>query len=380
MAVSPDQTGISSGSLDGAPPVLIQKSDSWPIFAPPDALLYLRDGALVMRRFDPGSRRVLGEPVQLASDVNFVRQSGRIMASASEHVLAFNAGRQPEGEIVWISREGKPLGVIGEPGAYNGPQISPDQKLVAVSRTDQQTGMSDVWTTDLATGVMSRLTYEPAIAGDRVWSPDGQSMAFWTRRKGKTDFYQHTLGTREATVVYESPEDSKWLDDWGPGFLLFHRDNAVYRLPLTGDRTPQRIIQSPAAVDQVKISKDGRYLAYGSVASGRWEVYVAPIAAPDRHRQVSSQGGGQPRWRKDGRELYYITSDGVVMAVDVTPSAAPDAPPGVSAPKRLFQSPLERTNMTSDHYDVAADGSKFIFVQPLANAQRPSVTVVVNWK
>ena len=121
----------------------------------------------------------------------------------------------------------------------------------------------------------------------------------------------------------------------------------------------------------------GRFVAYGSNASGRWEVYVAALASPNRRRQISSEGGGQAHWRRDGKEIFYLTADGAVMSVDVSLEGDGD----FAAPKRLFQSVLSRPTMNTDEYDVTSDGKRFIFVQPGADSSDTSaVTVVVNWK
>ncbi|HEX7778674.1 MAG TPA: hypothetical protein VF424_05525 [Vicinamibacterales bacterium] len=151
----------------------------------------------------------------------------------------------------------------------------------------------------------------------------------------------------------------------------------LFALPHSGERKPRLILESTPLLDQAQVSPDGRFVTYGSNASGRWEVYVAALASPNRRRQISSEGGGQAHWRRDGKEIFYLTADGAVMSVDVSLEGDGD----FAAPKRLFQSVLSRPTMNTDEYDVTSDGKRFIFVQPGADSSDTSaVTVVVNWK
>ena len=126
-------------------------------------------------------------------------------------MIVYRTGALQRSQLAWFDRDGKSLGVLGEAAVYTGVRISPDGKLVATGRLDPRSGVPDLWTTNLATGITRRLTYEPTGAGDRIWSPDGRSVAFWSRRKGKTDLYHQAVGARDAEVPYESPEDGKWL-------------------------------------------------------------------------------------------------------------------------------------------------------------------------
>jgi Tol biopolymer transport system component len=372
-----DRTGIYLGSLDGAPPAFVTASESIPAYLPSGHLLLIREGALLAQPFDAGSRRATGDAVQIADGVFGNSSSGRASIAAAANVIMYRTGALQRTQLAWFDRDGKSLGMLGEPAVYSGVRLSPDGKLVAAARPDARSGVTDLWTINLATGITSRLTYEPTGAGDRIWSPDGRSVAFWSRRKGKTDLYHQAVGARDPEVLYESPEDGKWLDDWSREFLLFHMGGRLFALPHSGERKPRLILESTPLLDQAQISPDGRFVAYGSNASGRWEVYVAALPSPNRRRQISSEGGGQAHWRRDGKEIFYLTADGAVMSVDVSLAGDGD----FAAPKRLFQSVLSRPTMSTDEYDVTSDGKRFIFAQPGADSSDTSaVTVVVNWK
>ena len=373
-----EATGVYAAALDGGAPTFIVRTDSQPQYAN-GFLLYVREGTLFAQQFDADRRSVSGIPIQIAEGLPTALATGRSPISAAGHVLAHRTGAPVNAELAWYDRGGKSAETVGDPGAIGGVRISPDGRLLAVSRRDSAGGQTQIWTTDLSTGITSRLTFEAAMMGDRMWAPDGRSVAYWTRRKGKTDLYHHALGARDAVPLYESPEDAKWLDDWSGDDLVFHRAADLFALPLSGDRKPRLVLSSPPLVDQAQVSPDRRFVAYGSNASGRWEIYVAPYPGGGAARQVSSQGGGQPHWRGDGKELIYLTLDGAVMSVSVTADSTGPLPV-FGSPTRLFQSPLLRPVTTTDEYDVTRDGQRFLFVRRKEEPRdEVPITVSVNW-
>jgi Tol biopolymer transport system component len=378
-ATDPDRTGIYvvDSAATPATPIFVAKSDSAASYAE-GRLLFVRDSALLAQPFDAHTRRTTGDPFAVVSGFANPGASGVRPFSIGANVLAYRAAARREAELAWYDRHGTLAGIAAGPGAVQGVRLSPDNRKLAYARIDPRTGQQDTWIIDLDTGVDSRLTNEPTGSGDRFWSPDGRSVGFWSRRKGKTDLYHHALGAREAELLYESPEEGKWLDDWLPGLLLFHMAGRLFSLPLEGERKPKLVVDSPPFIDQAQATRDGRFLAYGSNSSGRWEVYVAPMSAPDRRRQVSLNGGGQAHWRADGKELYYLATDGTLMSVTMKSEGA-GGPPEFTAPTRLFQSPIMRPAMTVDEFDVTSDGKRFLFVRPLGDGADLSLTVSINW-
>jgi Tol biopolymer transport system component len=381
VAANTQGTGLYLADVDATPvtPMYLTKADSAAVYSQSGHLLFLRDGALLAQPFDAGSRRTTGDPKIVATGFANPGETGQARFAIGANVLAYRTGARPDTELVWLNRSGATVGLVGEPGPLGGLRISPDGGTVAFARMDPRTDRYDIWTIDLATGIPSRLTNEPTGVGDRVWSPDGRSVAYFSRRKGKTDLYYQTVGARDAELIFESPEEGKTPDDWFGDSFLFHRASQLFVLPMKGERKPRLLLESPPLVDEAQVTRDGRFVAYGSNSSGRWEVYVAPMATPDRRRQVSAGGGGQAHWRGDGKELFYLTSDGALMSVAMKSEGAAGNPPEFGAPVRLFQSPNPRPSMTSDEYDVTRDGKKFLFVRPRGPAPQQFVTVSVNW-
>jgi hypothetical protein len=202
--------------------------------------------------------------------------------------------------------------------------------------------------------------------------------------KGKRDFYRQAIGARSLTAVYESDEDPKWLDDWSADgrYALYHlpRPGKLFALSLTGPARPTLLAEANG-FEGAHFSPDGRWVAYQQSDGGEYEVWVASFPAFDNRRRISPRGGGQAFWRRDGKELFYLTPDGKMMSVAVVPD--PGSPGGTEfrAPVELFASPLTRPVLTTDQYSVTADGQRFLFMKPQREMGIfPSlITVVLNW-
>jgi Tol biopolymer transport system component len=228
--------------------------------------------------------------------------------------------------------------------------------------------------------VTSRLTFQASNVNDPVWAPDSRTVAYFASDKGVPDFYRQTLGSREAVSIFESP-DVKYPHDWSSDglFLLFHLARRLM-LVSVADGKVRELLSAPGSVDSGRFSPDGRAVAYGSNQSGVWEIFLASLPDFKDNRQISSQGGGQPRWRDDGRELFYLDHAGKVMSVTVTTTMTSSGREiTTSAPTALFTSPLAGPNPLIDEYDVTRDGQRFVFIRPRAGATLAPLIVRVNW-
>lgn len=233
----------------------------------------------------------------------------------------------------------------------------------------------------------TRFTFDPAIDNNAVWSPDGNRVAFRSNRSGPFDLYERTAsGTGVDQPLLTSPQFKMPLD-WSPDgrFLLYHTvatSTDLWALPLTGDRKPFPVVQTPFTERNGQFSRDGRWVAYDSNESGRYEVYVQPFPGPGGKWQMSTTGGVTPRWRRDGRELFYVAPDGAIMAAPVRISTDGRAlERGV--PTRLFRVPIVFGGSPPDNvkqqYDVTPDGQRFLINVSSEEASVAPITVVLNW-
>jgi serine/threonine protein kinase/Tol biopolymer transport system component len=389
IGLDPAQKSIWARSLDDGPPVLIVAADSMPVYAN-GWLLYIRGTSLLAQKFEAGRLRLGGEPVLIADSVmSNANASGRFAFSASDTgLLAFRKGTGAalgvSSDLRWVSREGHVGTVVGDAQPYSQIRLSPNEQRVVFSLLASGGFSNSLWTIDLRNGVTSQLTVELSAVNDPVWSPDSESLAFESMSKGIRQFYRQAIGARSVTPIFESPDDPKWLDDWSRDgrFLLFHvpqPNGRLYALPVSGG-PPTLLTESKVALDGAHFSPDGKWVAYQTNETSAYEVWVAAFPAFNQRRQVSARGGAQAFWRGDGRELYYLTVDGKMMSVAVTPAAGGALEFG--APAVLFQSPISHPNLTIDQYAVTGDGRRFLFVVPRRDADAPAlspISVRVNW-
>jgi serine/threonine protein kinase len=377
-----ENTGIYAGSLDskGTKRLVSTYTNAAYAGSPSGSgyLLFTRDDALMAQAFDATRLELTGAPLLVTQPVSMstiVRARLMAMFSVSENgVLAYRTGGSTAAkELVWFDRQGKRLGTVGEPAEYSNPALSPDEKKLVVCRMNPQAKTRDLWLFDLARGTSSRFTFDPADDRNPVWSPDGSRIAFSSPRRGALyDLYvKAATGSGADEVLLESRED-KVAQDWTPDgrFILFQQGGGIWTSPLEGDRKPK----GPLGLGlSPRVSPNGRWVAYYSDESGRVEVYVQSFPPSGGRWQVSTAGGAYPQWRRDGKELFYLADD-KLMAVDVKT----DAPVFEKAiPKPLFSVRVETLTRHS-HYEVAANGQRFLVVTPVEAPASP-ITLVTNW-
>ncbi len=381
-----EKIGVYVGSLDSKEETFLVGANSRVAYAPPGYLLFARDRTLLAQPFDWKRARIMGDRVSVTEQIQYFPQNYNTLFAVSESGVLLYQPRSPAGvgQLVWFDRGGAPIGSLGTPADQSNPRISPDGKRVAVDINDPQTGNNDVWIYESAGGIPTRLTSDPAYDAQAVWSPDGSRIAFMSLRRGHADTFQKSSrGSGSEEAIHES-DRSKYLTDWSPDgrFILYRAFDAktnleLFAVPVDSDRRPTPYLKGAFGVDQGQFSPDGRWVAYASNESGRWEVFVAPFPAPGGNWKVSSTGGSEPRWRRDGKELFYRDPDGKVMAVDVKTGSTFEA----SVARSLFQVRRREHVATADlfSYDVSADGQRFLVNTDVGEVTSPPLTVVLNW-
>jgi Tol biopolymer transport system component len=382
---TPEAAGIYLGSLDGGTPTRLTAADSAGTFLPPDRVVFVQAGTLVSRRLDLAGRALTGEPVTLADRVS-VDASGGGYAVSGAGPIAYRAGGVVSRHLRWVDRTGKVVGVAGEPDANDPryPELSPDGRRVAMSRALQ--GNADIWLLDLVRGGSTRLTFDASSDTIPLWSPDGTRIAFTSNRTGAFDLYvKPSNGSGAEERLVDSP-NTKQLQDWSRDgrWLLYYevkpavgRDLWVVDMA-SADRTPRVVANTPAEETLAQFSPDGRWLAYQTNESGRFEVVVQPFPGAGGKWQVSTAGGAAPRWRADGRELYFLAPNATMMAVPVTAAGTSfeTGTPVALFPTRIVDGGTVTQNRPQ--YAVARDG-RFLINQPVADATAAPITLILNW-
>jgi eukaryotic-like serine/threonine-protein kinase len=349
-------------------------------------LLFLREQTLMAQPFDANALKLKGEPVPVAEQVASTTYGfGRFSASLNGGLAFFTGGGTGSPtQLTWFDRQGKSLGTIGQPGRYGALAIAPDGSRVAAERYDG-TG-SDLWLIDSAPGGKSdRFTFDPGRETSPVWSPDGSQIVFASTAGGSIlNLFKKPSNLAGKEEELFKSQESKVAIDWSRdgktlSFNPYSGDPAVWTLNLS-DKKAAQFFNTNVRDFAGRFSPDGHWLAYTSQVTGRYEVYVRPFPANEAGGQqmVSLGSGGDPLWRRDGKELYYQTLDDKVMAVEVTPGAAPK----FSRPKLLFPSSGIGAAGGGPGYqwDVTADGSRFLInVAGTEAATSAPLTLVLNW-
>jgi Tol biopolymer transport system component len=363
-------------SLDSKETRTVAQLSSRAEFVAPGYLIYARDGALFAQPFDERTARLHGEPRLLATNVHYFFGPSHAAFSVSQTgVLAYQTAARPS-VLAWFDRQGKEIGHLGESSVVKGLRISPDGARAAVDIGDRRTGTSDIWVFDLASGVSTRLHSDPVDEAMPVWSADGSKLFYRSDRKGAPDIYEIAPGVPGSEHPFlELPGVQQPEDVSRDGRRLAYLNGTpagwnIWLLPLAGER--KRSVWLPSRFNETspRFSPDGRWIAYESVESGAPEVYAALTDGGGEKKRLSPSGGRQPRWRADGRELYYIASTGSVMAVPMKTG------PGLVAGTPV---PLFRVEPEIQNYDVTPDGSRFLIVTPSERVRESPLRVIVNW-
>jgi len=351
-------------------------------------LLFMLEQTLVAQSFELDRMKVTGEIYPIAEAVG--TDSNRVMFSVSEESsLAYRTVTSDQAQPRWFDRAGKLIGTSTMLGAA--PRLSPDGRQVAFYCLDRQSGAGDIWLEDVSHHVVTRLTSHPGYDWMPIWSPDGNSIVFASNRDGPMDLYQKPVSGSEPERQILKSDRRKIPDDWSHDgrFLVFEQADPktnwdLWALPMDGDRKPFPILQSESNEIQCALSPDGKWLTYSSDEAGGYQVYVQPFAGRSvtvgtgqrfgARWRISTDGGAQPRWRSDGKELFYVGADRKIMSVAVKTVPAFEA----GMPSPLFASTISQ-DLTNPQYDVAPDGKRFLISAPSNLRGSAPVTVVLNW-
>ncbi|HXW07388.1 MAG TPA: protein kinase [Vicinamibacterales bacterium] len=376
---------IKLGSLDspGTTKIVDAAIGSSPVVSA-GHLLFSRDESLMALAFDANRGIATGAPFAVANQPFSTSYASRASFSASsDGLLAFMAPADASRRLVWIDRAGGQTLVPGEAAVYLGVSLSPDERRAAASIEVSRPTTRDIWAIDLADGRRSRLTVDPTDDNNPLWSPDGAVVHYSSSRNGAANLFRRSADGKGPEELLQPSDRSQVATDLSTdGRLLIYTQatetgSDIWALPLTGDRKPVPLLQGPSVKTNGTLSPDRRWLAYQSNESGRDEVYVQAYPGAGRSERVSPNGGSSPRWRADGKELFYIEA-GSLMAVPVDASGAPAA----AAARALFPMPvLQATGAQQlSIYDVSRDGQRFLtMVADSVPDTRPFI-VMTDWR
>jgi len=366
-------------SLEGGAPTLLLASQSRAI-AVPDYLLFAQDQTLFAQRMDWAAVRKIGEPLLLARNVAASpAYLGTSEFSASQNgVLIYGTATGSSfDQFTWYARDGAVIGSFEPVVDFQQFTLSPDGKHLALNSFHQH-ATGSLWLIDLASNTTTPLTTDPHAQSDPVWSPDSRHVAFNLLPSGGSDppflVQKIEIGSQQSQPIYGDNE-RHWVEDWSTDgrFLLTHDTKTFSIIPLTGNSKPKALYSSSFVKDEFHLSPDGQLIAYGENRTGTWEVFVASFPSFHDIKQVSLAGGVQPRWRGDGRELFFLDPQGKMMSATVERGS----PPQIGIPRKLFDTPLI-PDPTINQYAITGDGLKFMVLEPRKSPVE-TYSVILNW-
>jgi eukaryotic-like serine/threonine-protein kinase len=374
-----DLYSIYLGSLNSNEKKLVVRAKGNAAYAAPGYLFFYRDQTLFAQHFDIKKFELTGEPVPLLTDVQFFpRISEAVFAATGTGLLVAQRNADSgASQVLWFDRKGQQIGVALSPGIYGNVMLAPNGKAVASDTTDPASQNTDIWTYDLEARSAKRLTFDPALDSLAIWSPDQSRVVFASNRELKFDLYlKDANGGQEEKLVSQDGPD-RFPTDWSRDgkYVLYGRGPDLWFLTFPELRATQ-FLKASSTSKSARFSPDGKWVAYSSNESGRWEIYVTSFPEGHGKWQVSNTGGDQARWRSDGKELFYLSDDSKIMAVPVKTGSNFDA----GAPAALFQANPREMFATSElfSYDVSSDGQRFLINTQLKTALTP-MSVVLNW-
>jgi serine/threonine protein kinase len=376
-----DPLGVWVGSLDSSEVKQVLNESTNAVYAP-GWMLFIRNEVLMAQAFDIDSLQLKGDVVPVIAGKASDTRDARRFSVSDNGVLIIQGNWERDYQLQWFDREGKNTGAVGPPMKVSQgqePHLSPDGKRVAIKRD------SNIWVIDLVRETGIRLT--SIFSQLPIWSPDGSQVGFQssiegTAKRGITRKAANGVGEAEMLL-----EGVRFPTDWSPDgrYILFLQRGVktrldIWVLPLSGEKKEYPLLNSAFDEREPQISRDGRWLAYCSDESGNYEIYVQSFTSDGKlgadKRRVSINGGTQPLWRRDEKELFFVAGDGKLMSVGVKNNGAELE---FGPPKALFQAHMQNRYSISHEYDVSPDGQKFLVGTLIGESKVPPPTVILNW-
>jgi len=385
LNTEPAQSAIFQASLDA--PGMQRVVAGATSFALVGTRLLWADGrTLVSQEYNAEQAEMIGQPREIVRGIGVDTRTGLAgFAAAPGGVLVYRAVGD-QSRLTWYDRTGRALETFREPGDYQHPALSLDDRWLTVEKTDASTGRHTIWLLDIGRGVMSRLLVDPYGAHGPVWSPDGSTVMFVSNRirGGQDAFTISADGSGDQRLAL--PDEGAWHrpSDWTahPALILYDREvrgnSDIWVASAASPSDAKPFVATSAEETQARFSPDVRWIAYTSDESGTPEVYVRRYPDGGGARRLSTSGGAQPQWRRDGKEIFYLAADGKLMAADVTTSGTMIE---TGTPHGLFDTGVrgllvERRN----HYVVTSDGQRFLTNVTEQDDNAAPLTVVMNWE
>jgi serine/threonine protein kinase/Tol biopolymer transport system component len=379
------QKGVNAifvGSLGSNEKRFVVDASANAAYAAPGYLLFCRDKDLLAQRFDLRRFALIGEPTTILTEIQYHPQIRRAVYAVSDngYLVAQTGSGVALSQPLWFDRKGNTVGAVGKPDVYQNVFLAPNGASVAVDKTDMasQNQNSDVWTYELRRESAKRLTFDPSNHAVPVWSPDAARLVFASNRLLNFDLYmKNSDGAQEEKSIVQEEVD-KWPNDWSRDgkYIVYTRGTDLWFLTFP-ELKSRLFLKAPSVFRNGQFSPDGKWVAYASNETGKWQIYVTSFPDARGKWQVSTGGGEQPRWRGDGKELFFLSSDSKMMAAPVTTGANFDS----GTPVALFQTTPRQPISLNDQfvYDVRRDGQRFLVNTPTKQAETAPMSVVLNW-
>jgi len=356
-------------------------ADSRVQYAEPGYLIYVLDGMLVAHPFDAGTGELKGEPMPLADNIGASAVGLADFSASTDRTLAFRSGESGGRQLRWFDRDGRQVGELGAADEFSNFRLSPDGRRVVTEIADSATGNVDLWIHDLERGTASRFTFDPGNDYGPAWSPDGDSIIYTAAGEDGLSLIRKAASGTGATEVLLKSESNILAGQVSPDgrFLTYMTSGGetswdILAMPLDGSGEAFPLLASEFVEVRPSFSPDGKWFAYNSNESGKMKVYVRQFPGPGGQWQISTDGGSEPVWSADGREIFYIDSGRNLVSVPVATGTTLEA----GLPETLFDPPIYPVTQR-ERYVVTRDGGRFLMLSTTSGVSVRPTTVVLNW-